>query len=490
MPHLLKVHGPRLIAWFAISAIGCVLLARTELAQLREAFETDARISHRLLSQRVVQHEAVLATLALLQPTPPAGSAESAEQRLTSVYPQILGVQRRDAGAAWPDASLNQAEHASRQTRGAVLANPAFTSARGRYQLVLAAQPASYALLIDLHGTIPWKDWSMPVQTSPVRVTLEHAGQAFVVQPGRLTAQGWRFAFRKHLDSQSQPFDVVALRQVGWQELPWVAMVLWAFAVAAALAAWSAWQRQRSARRRAEALLRVGQVARLNTLGELAAGMAHELNQPLTAILANTQAAKRLLQDDPGELPTALQAMDQAVAQARRAAEVLGRLRRTVEQAAPPEPGQTVDLARVVRSALDLLEPECQRRGLVASVHIEQPALVLAERVALEQIVHNLITNALQALDTVPTSERQLAIHIGAANGMGVLRVVDTGPGIAPDTLPHVFEPFFTTREGGLGLGLSLCETLASGMGGHLSAQANLPRGAIFVLSLPLASAP
>lgn len=490
MPHLLKVHGPRLIAWFAISAIGCVLLARTELAQLREAFETDARISHRLLSQRVVQHEAVLATLALLQPTPPAGSAESAEQRLSSVYPQILGVQRRDAGFAWPDASLNQAEQASRQTRAAVLANADFTSARGRYQLVLAAQPASYALLIDIHGTIPWNDWSMPVQTSPVRVTLEHAGQAFVVQPGRIMAQGWRFAFRKHLDSQSQPFDVVALRQVGWQELPWVAMLLWAFAVAAALAAWSAWQDQRSARRRAEALLRVGQVARLNTLGELAAGMAHELNQPLTAILANTQAAKRLLQDDPGELPTALQAMDQAVAQARRAAEVLDRLRRTVEQAAPPEPGQTVDLARVVRSALDLLKPECQRRGLVASVHIEQPALVLAERVALEQIVHNLITNALQALDTVPTSERQLAIHIGAANGMGVLRVVDTGPGIAPDTLPHVFEPFFTTREGGLGLGLSLCETLASGMGGQLSAQTNLPRGAIFVLSLPLAPAP
>ncbi|HEX5697564.1 MAG TPA: ATP-binding protein, partial [Rhodoferax sp.] len=287
-----------------------------------------------------------------------------------------------------------------------------------------------------------------------------------------------------------QPFEVVAIRQVGWLELPWLAMTLWAVAVAAALAAWSAWQRQRSARRRAEALLRVGQVARLNTLGELAAGMAHELNQPLTASLANTQAAKRLLQNDPGELPTALQAMDQAVAQARRAAEVLGRLRRTVEQPAPAASDQAVDLAQAVRSALDLLEPECQRRGVVATVQVDRPAVVLAERVALEQIVHNLITNALQALDAVPASERRLAIHIGAASGMGVLRVVDTGPGIAPDTLPHVFEPFFTTREGGLGLGLSLCETLVSGMGGQLSAQANVPRGAIFVLSLPLAPRP
>ena len=193
MPHLLKVHGPRILAWFAISLVGCVLLARTELAQLREAFETDARISHRLLSQRVVQHEAVLATLALLQPTAPAGSADSAEQRLSSVYPQILSVQRRDAGAVWLGTGLDEAEKLSRQSRAAVLANPDFMSARGRYQLVLAAQPASYALLIDIHGTIPWNDWSMPVQTSPVRVTLEHAGQAFVVQAGRVAAGGWRF---------------------------------------------------------------------------------------------------------------------------------------------------------------------------------------------------------------------------------------------------------------------------------------------------------
>ena len=490
MPHLLKALGPRLLVWFAISVIGGVLLGRAELAQLREAFETDARISHRLLSQRVVQHEAVLATLALLQPTPHTGSAELAEQRLPSVYPQILSVQRRDGGASWSDPSLDQAEKLSRQTRGTVLVNADFAATRGRYQLLLAAQPASYALLIDLQGTVPWSEWSMPVQTSPVRVTLEHAGQVFVVQPGRITEQGWRFEFHKHLASESQPFDVVALRQVGWQELPWLAMALWSLAVAASLAAWSAWQDQRSARRRAEALLRVGQVARLNTMGELAAGMAHELNQPLTAILANTQAAKRLLQDDPGELPTALQAMDQAVAQARRAADVLGRLRRTVEQPVSLAPGQTVDLAQAVRSALDLLEPECQSRGVAPEVHIDQAALVLAERVALEQIVHNLITNALQALDTVPASDRKLSIHIGTANGIGVLRVVDTGPGIAPDTLPHVFEPFFTTREGGLGLGLSLCETLASGMGGQLSVQANVPRGAIFVLHLPLAPAP
>lgn len=490
MPHALQVHGPRLMVWLVLSVIGGVLLARSELAQWREAFETDARISHRLLSQRVVQHEAVLATLALLQPTSPPGSADPAEQRLPSVYPQILSVLRRDPVSTWPDTTLQPAEQVSRQNHAAALANVDFTSARGRYQLVLAAQPASYALLIDVYGTVPWSDWPMPVQSSPVRVTLEHAGQVFVVQPGHITGSGWRFEFRKPLASVSQPFEVVAIRQVRWSELPWGAMVLWALVVAAALAIWSAWQRQRSARRRAEELLRVGQVARLNTLGELAAGMAHELNQPLTAILANTQAARRLLQDDPPELTTALHAMDQAAAQARRAAEVLGRLRRTVEQPSPAASGQPVDLAQAVRNAIDLLEPECKRRAVVPSVHLAHPVRVLAERVALEQIVHNLLTNALQALDLVPAGERQLSIDIASNQGMGVLRVADTGPGIAPETLPHVFQPFFTTREGGLGLGLSLCETLASGMGGQLCAQANEPRGAVFVLTLPLAPAP
>jgi C4-dicarboxylate-specific signal transduction histidine kinase len=106
--------------------------------------------------------------------------------------------------------------------------------------------------------------------------------------------------------------------------------------------------------------------------------------------------------------------------------------------------------------------------------------------VALEQIVHNLLTNALQALELVPDDERQLAIGITVEQGAGVLRVADSGPGIASDVLPRVFEPFFTTREGGLGLGLSLCETLAIGMGGKLHAQAHVPRGAMFILSLPL----
>jgi C4-dicarboxylate-specific signal transduction histidine kinase len=107
--------------------------------------------------------------------------------------------------------------------------------------------------------------------------------------------------------------------------------------------------------------------------------------------------------------------------------------------------------------------------------------------VALEQIVHNLLTNALQALEAVPAAERRLAITAATDAGRGVLAVSDSGPGIAADALPRVFEPFFTTRPGGLGLGLSLCETLAAAMLGTLTCANVAPRGALFRLALPLA---
>ena len=481
---LLRRHPAPVAAWLALSLAGGAVLARMELARQQDAFETDARIAHRLLSQRVVQHDAVLATLALLQP--PAG-ATPAEQRLPALYPQILSVRRRDAGASWEDAALQAAEQRTRATRRPAIGR--IDLAQGRYQLVLASEPASFAADIALRQVVPWAEWPMAPDTSPTTVLLEHEGQRWVLQPGQAQRTGWDFGFRKHLAAESQPFDVVALRTVGWNELPWGWMLLWSAAMAALVAA-AQWLRlQRAERQRAEELLRLGQVARLNTLGELAGGMAHELNQPLAAVLANTQAARRLLADDPPELDTARDAMRQAEEQARRAADVLGRLRRAVERPAGSAALQPVVLQDAVRNAFYLLEPEFARRQVAPRLEGTDAALaVQAEPVALEQIIHNLLTNALQALDQVPPAERSLSVRLEAQQGQGALTVGDTGPGIPPDVLPRIFEPFFTTREHGLGLGLSLCESLATGMGGHLGVQPRSPRGADFTLRLPLAA--
>jgi C4-dicarboxylate-specific signal transduction histidine kinase len=181
--------------------------------------------------------------------------------------------------------------------------------------------------------------------------------------------------------------------------------------------------------------------------------------------------------------------MKQAAEQARRAAGVVGRLRGVIERPDRRAPTRPVALQEALHSALHLLAPEMERRAVTPSLDEAAAVEVAAEPVALEQIIHNLLMNALQALDGVPPGERRLRLGVGTEGGCGVLAVSDSGVGLPAEALPHVFEPFFSTREGGLGLGLSLSETLAAGMGGSLRAERAEPRGARFTLRLPLAGA-
>lgn len=476
-------------AWLLASVVAALSLARWELGRLRAAFETDARIAHRLLSQRAAQHDAVLATLGLLSPGTAADGSRP-EQRLPALLPQVLAVQQRPRGAPWGDALLDAADARSRRAGHAVVARAELPA--GRLLLLAHAEPASHALLLDLRALVPVEDeWPWPSgHPAPVRAELRLDGQALVLRTAAADPGFTELGFDKALSSPSQPLVLQARRVVAWAELPWVRMASAASLLGAALAAWSAWQRQAAARRRAEELLRLGQVARLNTLGELAAGMAHELNQPLTAVLANTQAAQRLLAEPEPDLPLCQQALQQAAAQAQRASQVLQRLRRSVEPADAQAPPQPLDLAAAARDALDLLAPECRQRGVALQWQDEgKPVTVAAEPVALQQIVHNLVHNALHALEQVPAAERTLTMGVTAQAPRGLLTVADSGPGIAAEALPRLFEPFFSTRAGGLGLGLPLCETLAQRMGGSLAAANRAPRGAVFTLALPLAQA-
>ena len=486
MPARHRALVPWLLAWLLASALTATALAVWRIEQLRAAFDTDARIAHRLLSQRAAQHDAILATLALLQPDA-ARDSDSPVRRLPALVPQVLTVLQRERGQAWPQPDLQAAETRSRTERHAVLARVALADARAT--LLLAAEPSSFALELDLKRPVASAEWPFAAD-SAVRVVLSAGAQSLALLPGEIRrAGGWRFEARKTLSSDSQPLELAFERRVGWPELPWLRMALAALLAAALLAGLRAAMAQRVARRRAEELLRLGQVARLNTLGELAAGMAHELNQPLTAVLAGTQAAARMLADDPPDIALSRQAMDHAAAQARRASDVLTRLRRTVERPGSKAALQPLDLAGAAREALDLLAPECSRRGV--SVRVDAPAAavtVLADAVALQQIVHNLVMNALQALDQISDSRRELVLSVTtAADGRAELAVRDSGPGIPVDALPRLFEPFYSTRSGGLGLGLSLCETLALGLGGSLRVANVAPRGAQFTLSLPLA---
>ncbi len=468
-----------------LALAGVLFLARNELVNLRESFEVNARITHRLLSQSLAQHDAVLATLALLQAQ---NKAEDRERRLTSVYPQMLAIHKQSADSAWPEwksaPSLEQAQKLSLASARPALAAESFS--QGRYWLVLASTPNSYALQIDQHVMVPWQDWPFEEQGkhSDVRVTLEHAAQTWTLQAGKPFETPWKLSFRKSLASESQPFVVVVSRHVAWAELPWLKMLLWLLASAALVAGATGFLHQRRERARAQEWLRLGKVSRLNTLGELAAGMAHELNQPLTAVLANTQAAARLLKETPPEIDTAQHAMQRATEQARRASDVLTRLRRTVERTDANAQCVVVNLNEAVRATLYLLEPQCKALKVSCEIEAASVVRVLADPVALEQVIHNLVTNALHAFEHSRAVNKQIRFKIEQLGPIGQLSIRDNGLGIPSDALPRLFEPFFTLRAGGLGLGLSVCESLLQAMNGSIRAQNAPPHGAEFTVTL------
>jgi C4-dicarboxylate-specific signal transduction histidine kinase len=171
---------------------------------------------------------------------------------------------------------------------------------------------------------------------------------------------------------------------------------------------------------------------------------------------------------------------------------VVQRLRRSIEPGADNAAAslRPVRLDLALRNALELMEPELRRLGVAVQTNpATLPAIeVRADPVGLDQVLHNLLANALQALER-SGGERTLALALARDGAQARLDLRDNGPGIAAEALPHLFEPFYTTREGGLGLGLSLSLSLVERFGGTLSAKPVAPRGAEFSLALPLASA-
>lgn len=471
--------------------LGIALLVHQSITQQRDDFETGARIAHRLLSQRAVQHEAVLATLSLMRP--------ALHLRLPAIYPQILQVQRRAGNRAWAGPAQLQDALATAERRGSGPRLAQADMAGGRFWIVSQAYgdgkeaSLAYALEISLPLMVPWTEW--PFGTSSDRSSAHavlayddtqwtiHDNAADDTRSGELR----RFVFRKTLASESQSFDLIVERSFRVADLPWLGMGLWLLAWLALLAAFAHVLRLRRARARAEELFRLGQVSRLNALGELAAGLAHELNQPLTAVLTGAQAASRLLADEPPEIETARKAMTQTAIQARRAADVVARLRRLIERPNVSN-RKIVDLTAAVRNALHLLEPETAKRGIAVRLIPADAALIDADPVALEQIIHNLVSNAMHALEGVAHPALSFDVGHVAATRMVSLKIRDNGPGVAPDLADRLFTPFVSGRAGGLGIGLSLSETLAQEMGGSLRYRPAIP-GAEFILELPAAKA-
>ncbi|WP_236687562.1 ATP-binding protein [Chromobacterium subtsugae] len=235
-----------------------------------------------------------------------------------------------------------------------------------------------------------------------------------------------------------------------------------------------------------EHLEKLSHVARLHTMGEMASGIAHELNQPLTAISNYCQAAMQLLDGVEDAPPQVNSALKLAVAQAGRAGEIIKRLRALVSKRAIET--RLIDVNQVVGNCMFLVEYDLRERGVeVVQLLSGYSIPVMADSIQLEQVVLNLLSNAMDALRDEPAMKRHVIVHTRREGRKGILEVRDTGRGITPDLLEVLFHPFFSTKPHGMGLGLSICQTIVEQYGGLISAE-NIPAsGACFRIELPLA---
>jgi PAS domain S-box-containing protein len=225
---------------------------------------------------------------------------------------------------------------------------------------------------------------------------------------------------------------------------------------------------------------------RVTTMGQLTASIAHEVNQPIAATVTNAHAALRWLDTQPPDLHEVRQALDSIIKDGGRAGQVIHRIRALIKKV-PPHHDQ-LDLNDAIRDVIEVTRSELIGNGVSLQTEFaEELPLIRGDRVQLQQIVLNLIMNAVEAMSEGPSGSRDLLISTMEEAPSSVLVAVrDSGPGLKPESLERLFDPFYTTKSGGMGMGLSICRSIVEAHGGRLWAKPSVPQGAAFHFSLPV----
>ena len=237
----------------------------------------------------------------------------------------------------------------------------------------------------------------------------------------------------------------------------------------------------------AEARQALARSSRLTALGELTVSIAHEVNQPLMAIVTNAAACVRWLGADAMNVDEARRAAERVIRDGHRAGDVLASIRAMARKNTAHF--ASVDLSSVILEVLQLTRNELERNSVQARPRLAESArYVLGDRVQIQQVVLNLVLNSIEAMGSVARSDRTLAISSTYEQPKwAIVSVTDTGSGLDPDANSKVFDAFYTTKADGIGIGLSICRSIIERHGGNITAWPNQPRGTTFRFSLPVA---
>lgn len=241
-----------------------------------------------------------------------------------------------------------------------------------------------------------------------------------------------------------------------------------------------------TARQTAErAQAHLAHVARLTTLGELSASIAHELNQPLTAVITNANASTRWIRNDPPNLQKVTSSIESIVEDARRASEIIARIRALTTRAEPQN--AWVDINAEIQEVLVLIQSQLNENRIVVRAELDNglPS-VFGDRIQLQQVVLNLIINAIDAIGAAQTEPREIRIRSRKTRPSGVeISIQDTGGGLTTTDVNQIFDAFFSTKTGGMGIGLSICRSIIEAHHGRIWAEQSQPSGAVFHFTLP-----
>ena len=232
----------------------------------------------------------------------------------------------------------------------------------------------------------------------------------------------------------------------------------------------------------------IAHLNRVSMMGELAASLAHEILHPIATARNNARAGMRFLERSPPDLGEVREALACVVRDADRAKDIVGRMRDHIKKA--PARRELFDLNEAINEVIVTVRSAMATSRVSVRTRLLELTPVLGDRVQLQQVIMNLVLNAVEAMSAVEDGARELSIEAeqSRTNGGVLVAVRDSGPGIDPERLEQVFEPFYTTKSSGMGMGLSICRSIVAAHAGRLWAEANQPRGTVFHLTLPSGS--